>query len=72
MRNKTKCGLRIIHLFICAKNVFESKCKRKSRVLQEEVILVGDHPHFWFHSDQGGRRKLGQRVLRDSRYEPKP
>ena len=23
---------------------------------------MGDHPYFWFQSDQGGRRKLGQRV----------
>ena len=55
-----------------AKNGFESKCGRKARVLQEEVILMGDHPHFRFPSDQGGRRKLGQRVSRNSRYEPKP
>ena len=33
---------------------------------------MGDHPHLWFPSDQGGRRKLGQRVSRDSRHEPKP
>ena len=33
---------------------------------------MGDHPHLWFLSDQGGRRKLGQRVSRDLRYEPKP
>ena len=33
---------------------------------------MGDHPYIWFPSDQGGRRKLGQRVSRDSRYEPKP
>ena len=33
---------------------------------------MGDHPHLWFPSDQGGRRKLGHRVSRDSRYEPKP
>ena len=39
--NKTECGLGRAHLCICAKNVFESKCGRKVRVLQEEVILVG-------------------------------
>ena len=33
---------------------------------------MGDHPHFWFPSDQRGKRKLGQRVSRDLRYEPKP
>ena len=71
-RNKTKCGLRRAHLCILSEMSFESKCGRKARVLQEELFLVGDHPHFWFPSDQGGRRKLGQRVPKDSRYEPKP
>ena len=32
---------------------------------------MGDHPHFWFLSDQGGRRMLGKRVSRDLRYELK-
>ena len=31
-----------------AKNRFESKCGRKARVLQEQVILVGDHSHYGF------------------------
>ena len=31
-----------------AKNSFESKCGRKARALQEEVILVGDHSHYGF------------------------
>ena len=64
MRNKTKCGLRKAHLCIGAKNIFESKYGRKARVLQEEVILVGDHPHFWFPSDQASWVKKIQRDLR--------
>ena len=64
MRNKTKCGLRRAHLCICAKNVFESKCGRKARVLQEEVILVGDHPRLWFPSDQASWVKKIKRDLR--------
>ena len=64
MRSKTKCGLRRAHFCIYAKNVFESKCERKARVLQEEVILVGDHSHFWFPSDQASWVKKIHRDLR--------
>ena len=33
---------------------------------------MGDHSRLWFPSDKGGRRKLGHRVSRYLRYEPKP
>ena len=33
---------------------------------------MGDHPHFWFLSDQGGRRKLGQRVSKGFKLRTKP
>ena len=33
-------------------------------VLQEEVILEGDHPHLWFLSDQASWVKKIQRDLR--------
>ena len=52
-----------------AKNGFESKCGRESRVLQEEVTLVGDHSHFLLLCDQASWVK---KIQRDSRYEPKP
>ena len=38
--------------------------KRKARVLQEEVILVGDHPHSLLPSDQASWVKKTQRDLR--------
>ena len=55
-----------------SKNVFERESEKRRLGLRRNKVLVGDHPHFWFPSDQGGRRKLGHRVSRDSRYEPKP
>ena len=51
------------------KNVFKSKCGRKARVFQEEVILVRDHPHFWFPSDQGGRRKKEAKAKSFKRFK---
>ena len=51
-------------MHLCQKRFFESKCGRKARVLQEEVILVGDHPHFWFLNDQASWVKKIKRDLR--------
>ena len=43
---------------------FGTKEREKARVLQEEVILVGEHPHCWFLSDQASWVKKIQRDLR--------
>ena len=60
---KTTFGLGKAH---CAKNVFERESEKRRLGLREnQGFLVGDHPHLWFPSDQGGRRKVGQRVQRD-------
>ena len=36
--------------------------KRRLGLRENQGFLVGEHPHLWFPSDQGRRRKLGQRV----------
>ena len=59
-RLKTTFGLGKAH---CAKNVLRREREEKARVFQEEAILVGDHPHFWFLSDQASWVKKIQRDL---------
>ena len=56
--NKTKCGLRM--LIWCQKRFGEESEMRKLG-FQEGVILVGDHPHLWFPSDQASWVKKIQR-----------
>ena len=69
---KTKCGLRRAYF---RKNRFwrqererRPRVEEKSRFWWEIIPISG----FQVIKEEGGRRKLGQRVLRDSRYEPKP
>ena len=48
---------------------FWRKEREKARVLKEEVILVGDHPHSLLLSDQTSWVK---KIKRDLRKEPNP
>ena len=54
------------------KNLFERESEKRRLGLIENQGFCGRSSYIWMPSDQGGRKKLGQRVPSDLRYEHKP